>query len=61
MIGMEIRALRSFAGKVSMFGGETRIVSDEVARDLIQAEYAEEAKTAEKTAKTAEKNSSRRA
>lgn len=45
---MDIRATCSFSGKVSMYAGEVRAVSDELAADLIQAGYAEESKPQKK-------------
>lgn len=48
---MLVKALKSFAGKVSMYEGEIReIADDEIAKDLINAKYIEEA-----TKKPAEK------
>ena len=38
---MKIKALISFAGTISMRQNETRDVSDDVAKDLIRAGYAE--------------------
>lgn len=45
---MEIRALVSFAGAVSMAKGEERAVSEVLAADLIQAGYAEAVRKGEK-------------
>lgn len=45
---MEIRALVSFAGGVSMAKGEERAVSESLAADLIQAGYAEAVRKGEK-------------
>lgn len=44
----KIRATTPFAGLVSMAAGEIREVSDDLATDLIQAGYAEEAKAERK-------------
>ena len=61
---MKLRALKSFAGKVSMYAGEEREITDEfIIRDLLRAGYAEAAaqeaevveKPAEKPEKTPEK------
>ena len=38
---MKIKALISFAGAVSMRQSETRDVSDDTAKDLVRAGYAE--------------------
>lgn len=52
---MKIKALTSFAGKVSMFAGEVREVEDQTAASLIACGYAEkqgeEKKIEEKKAK----------
>lgn len=39
---MLVKALKSFAGKLSMYTGETRdIADDEIAKDLLRAGYIE--------------------
>lgn len=45
---MRLKALKGFAGKVSMYAGEVREVADEfIAKDLIRAGYAQEVKIQE--------------
>jgi len=42
---MRIKALKGFAGKISMYAGEVREVAEEaIARDLIRAGHAVEVK-----------------
>lgn len=46
---MKIRALKSFAGKVTMMAGQELNVEDkEIAEDLVNAGFAEEIKTTAK-------------
>lgn len=55
---MLVKALKSFAGTVSMYAGEIReIVDDEIAKDLLKAGHVEEIKEAKavKTEKTSKK------
>lgn len=68
---MRLKALVSFAGKVSMYAGEVReVVEEHIAKDLIRAGYAEEVKTheaevvekpVEKAAETSAKSSNKTA
>ena len=51
----KIKALISFGGIVSLRIGEEREVTDEVAKDLIKAGYAEEIKKEAPTKRTAPK------
>lgn len=53
---VKIKALVSFAGKVTMVAGEVRDVKDEIAEDLIQAKYAEKVTTSKKSGVKNEKN-----
>lgn len=46
---VKIRALVSFAGKVTMAPGQIRDVPDDIAEDLIQAKYAEKVTTSKKS------------
>lgn len=46
---LKIKALVSFAGKVTMAPGEIREVPNEIAEDLIRAGYAEKVTTAKKS------------
>ena len=46
---MKIKALTSFAGKVSMIEDEVREVADELGRDLIRAGHAVEIKIKKET------------
>ena len=39
---MKIKAIKSFAGKITMIPDEERNVRDELAKDLIRAGYAEQ-------------------
>lgn len=48
---VKINALVSFAGKVTMATGEVRDVPDEIANDLIQANFAEKVTTKGTTSK----------
>lgn len=55
---MLVKALKSFAGTISMYDGEIReIANDEIAKDLLQAGYIEGIKEAKavKTEKTSKK------
>ena len=55
---MLIKALKSFAGTISMYAGEIReIADDEIVKDLLKAGYVEEIKEAktQKTEKTSKK------
>jgi hypothetical protein len=45
---MKVKALKGFAGVISMYAGETREIADDaVARDLLRAGYIVEEKVAE--------------
>lgn len=45
---MRLKALKNFAGKVSMYAGEVReVVNEFIAKDLIRSGYAEEVKIQE--------------
>lgn len=45
---MKLKALKSFAGKISMYEGEVREVLDEaIAKDLLRAGHVEKAKDVE--------------
>lgn len=46
---MKIKALTSFAGKVSMIEDEVREVADELGRDLVRAGHAVEIKIKKET------------
>ncbi len=46
---MKIKALTSFAGKVSMIENEVREVADELGRDLVRAGHALEIKIKKET------------
>ena len=54
---MKVKALKSFAGKISMYGGEVGEIEDkELLQDLLRAGYIEiEAEEAEVVEKPAEK------
>ena len=41
---MKYRALESFSGKISMYKGEIRELTKEVAKDLLKANYIEKIK-----------------
>lgn len=55
---MKLKAIKSFAGKISMYAGEVREIKDEfIVRDLLRAGYAEiEAQEAEIVQKPVEKS-----
>lgn len=49
---MKLKALRSFAGKISMGAGEVReVLDEEIAKDLIRAGHAVEIKAEKLTKK----------
>ena len=48
---MIVKALVSFAGPFTMFPGEIREVSDEIAKDLLDSGYVEEIKSESKKKK----------
>lgn len=53
---MRIKALKSFAGKISMYAGEVReVVEEAIARDLIRAGHAVEVKAEKPVEKPVEK------
>jgi len=52
---MKIKALIPFVGQVTMGAGDTRDVPDEVAKDLIDAGYAEKVGGSAKTESTEKK------
>lgn len=50
---MKLKALTSFAGKITMYAGEVREVLDEaIAKDLLRAGYAEEVGVSKKETTT---------
>lgn len=52
---MKVKAIRSFAGKISMYAGEIReIVDEKIAKDLLAAGHVVEEKDEKNTKKTAQ-------
>lgn len=52
---MKVKAIRSFAGKISMYAGEIReIVDEKIAKDLLAAGHVVEEKAEKNTKKTAQ-------
>lgn len=56
---MKVIALVSFAGAVSMIPGETREISIEIAKSLIEAKYVEEVDKPKKPSKKKVSNESK--
>lgn len=54
---MRVKALTSFAGKVSMYEGEVKEVNDRDVRDLLAAGYVAEVKTEAKPVEKPVENS----
>lgn len=52
---MKVKAIKSFAGKVTMSKGETKDILKEVADDLIRAKFVKEVKVKKTSKKTDEK------
>lgn len=58
---MLVKALRSFAGKISMHAGQIReIVDEEIAKDLLKAGHVEEVKAKEAETKKAAKKAAKK-